>query len=120
MEYPEHKYEDVMPKRLKWSALNARYPALDKMTQEQTREYFRALDRHYLARKRWICRHGRTALPMRRFWYGGVLYTHLTPDGPPLHDAGWRRPPAPGFFQALRPHPAPPRGDPLPLVQSAR
>jgi hypothetical protein len=118
MDYAAHKYEAVLPKRLRWSALRARYPAVDEMTLEQRKEYFRAFDRHDLARQQWISRHGRDALRLRRFWYDGSLYTHLTADGGLIDDDGWRLASAADFVKAMRRNLASPWGYRIEPVES--
>ena len=106
----EHKYRELLPKRLRWSQLDAVFGDLDDLTAEGWLRWDVAAAELQTAQSQWIARHGARVLPLREFWYGGLVYGRLAPDGSHLTNGEWYAMPVAAWVKAARKNLASPWG----------
>lgn len=116
--FSHHKFWEAMPKRLakgtanaEWEAILAKYePLLANATEAETRRIYQQMfaehapfeEKLEAEQNRWIRKQGRKHVPLRQFWYGGQLYSHLDGRGNFLGMDNWALVTAAEFYRAAR------------------
>lgn len=79
--YAGHKWQEVLPKRLTRAAFEALYARYEEAEGEERERLGQELEAHHDERERWIKEVGPRVMSIKKFWYGGVLYSRLTLKG---------------------------------------
>lgn len=115
--YAWHKFDEVLPRELRRESLGAltgketalrktlaSAPANDPVAAAQLQleidELTAEASSRWERRERWIEEKGRSTLPLRKFWYQGLLYTHLDLRGRVLGYNDWQLLTASQFFES--------------------
>jgi hypothetical protein len=103
-----HKWNEVLPKDLTEEAIAAlreRYDALREAPDETAEVALldAEIDARWERREAWIREQGPKVMPVRRFWYGGDLYSRLTVTGDfSSYSGDWTKMTVSQFYEAAK------------------